>query len=73
MAEATSYLSSVHSKTAHEPYAPSKPPMDPDKVSPEAPILSVKITTFKEGTGTCLSILFQHFVSDANGAMTFMT
>ena len=68
---ATSYLSTVHSKTDHEAFTPAKPPMDPDSGSPTSPILSIKITTLKDGTA--ISILFQHYVSDAQGGMMFMT
>ena len=81
VAEATAHLSaadatpSIFARSTHEPYSPHKAPfgvpMDPDSGDPEAPLLSIKITTFPSG-GTAIGILAQHGVVDGDAEIAFM-
>ena len=45
--------------------------MDPDSGDPEAPLLSIKITSFPSG-GTAIGILAQHGVVDGDAEIAFM-
>jgi shikimate O-hydroxycinnamoyltransferase len=73
--EAASHLltdePSIFVRTAHEPFVPAKEGMDPDRGSPEAPLLSLKLTTFAGG-GTAIGVLAQHGVVDADSMIRFM-
>ena len=76
LSEAVAHLppsgkASVFLRTAHEPFVPTKEPMDPDQGSTEAPLMSIKITTFAGG-GTAIGILAQHCVVDAEAQILFM-
>ena len=81
LAGATSHLNtpdatpSIFARTTHEPYSPHKAPfgvpMDPDSGNPEAPLLSIKITTFASG-GAAIGILAQHGVVDGDAEIAFM-
>ena len=55
--------------------------MDPDKGLSVAPLLAIKITTFADsggeggeggGGGTCIGILTQHHIADAQAVITLM-
>ena len=59
------------SRSGHDAYVPAKEPMDPDKVSPDAPLLAIKISSFASG-GTAIGLLAQHGVIDADGQIAFV-
>jgi hypothetical protein len=70
-AHVTGTEASYVSRSAHDAYVPAKEPMDPDKVSPEAPLLAVKISSFSSG-GSAIGLLAQHGVIDADGQIAFV-
>jgi len=53
-----------------EAYVPDKDAMDPDRFSPETPLLSVRITLFRTG-GTAIGLLMLHRVGDADTQISF--
>ena len=59
------------SRGVHEAFVPSKAGMDPDGCSPEAPLMSIKISLFPQG-GTAIGLLAQHAVVDADAIICFM-
>ena len=61
----------IFARSVHETVVPTKVQMDPDRGSPDAPLLSFKITRFAGG-GTAIGMLFQHHVCDADAAILFM-
>ena len=56
----------------HAAYVSEKEGMDPDAGLPEAPLLKVKISFFRDG-GTAIGLLMQHGVGDADSMMAFTT
>ena len=61
----------IFERSAHEPLVPPKAGMDPDRANPDAPLLSVQITTFASG-GTAIGLLLQHGVGDADAEIGFV-
>ena len=55
----------------HAPFVPDKQDMDPDTMSPAAPLFKVKITCFPKG-GTSIGVLVQHGVLDAEAIIALM-
>ena len=63
---------SIFSRDAHEPFVPAKGTMDPDRGSPDVPVLAIRITTFPNGGGTAIGLLLQHGVADADAQIAFV-
>ena len=82
----TSTAPSTFAIDAHAPFVPAKGIMDPDTGSPDAPLLSIKITLLREanggggggangaaaGGGTAIGVLAQHGVLDADALIAFV-
>jgi shikimate O-hydroxycinnamoyltransferase len=67
----TSSTSSIFGMADQSKYIPSKEGMDPDTMSPDAPLFKVKITLFPSG-GTAIGVLCQHGIADAEALIQFM-